>query len=47
MYATKEQALAIDTARVGNSFKIIAYAGTGKTTTLEMISQAMPERRGL
>ncbi|KAA8733718.1 ATP-dependent helicase [Acinetobacter qingfengensis] len=47
MHATKEQAIAIDTARLGHSFKIVAYAGTGKTTTLQMISQAMPERRGL
>ncbi len=47
MQATKEQAIAIDTARLGQSFKIVAYAGTGKTTTLEMISHAMPERRGL
>ena len=26
---------------------MIAYAGTGKTTTLQMISDAMPERRGM
>jgi ABC-type proline/glycine betaine transport system ATPase subunit len=26
---------------------VIAYAGTGKTTTLQMISDAMPERRGM
>jgi superfamily I DNA/RNA helicase len=47
MQPTKEQAIAIDTARLGQSFKIVAYAGTGKTTTLEMINQAMPQRRGL
>lgn len=47
MQATKEQAIAIDNARQGESFKIVAYAGTGKTTTLQMISQAMPEKRGL
>lgn len=47
MQATKEQACAIDTARLGQSFKIVAYAGTGKTTTLQMINQAMPERRGV
>lgn len=47
MQATREQEIAIDTARIGHSFKIIAYAGTGKTTTLQMISQSMPERRGL
>ncbi|MEX7541159.1 hypothetical protein AB0862_008665, partial [Acinetobacter baumannii] len=31
--ATYEQAIAIDNARLGQSFKVIAYAGTGKTTT--------------
>ena len=45
--ATYEQAVAIDNARLGQSFKVIAYAGTGKTTTLQMISDAMPERRGM
>ena len=45
--ATYEQAIAIDNARLGKSFKVIAYAGTGKTTTLQMISDAMPERRGM
>ncbi|MDR6106828.1 ABC-type branched-subunit amino acid transport system ATPase component [Acinetobacter baylyi] len=45
--ATYEQATAIDNARLGESFKVIAYAGTGKTTTLQMISDAMPERRGM
>lgn len=45
--ATYEQATAIDNARLGKSFKVIAYAGTGKTTTLQMISEAMPQRRGM
>ncbi|MBJ7437305.1 MAG: AAA family ATPase, partial [Acinetobacter sp.] len=45
--ATYEQAIAIDNARLGKSFKVIAYAGTGKTTTLQMISDAMPQRRGM
>lgn len=45
--ATYEQATAIDNARLGESFKVIAYAGTGKTTTLQMISDAMPQRRGM
>ena len=44
---TYEQALAIDNARLGQSFKVIAYAGTGKTSTLQMMSNAMPERRGM
>lgn len=47
MQPTHEQALAIDQARLWQSFKIVAYAGTGKTTTLQLISQAMPQRRGL
>lgn len=41
---TKEQAQAIDHARLGESFKIMAYAGTGKTTTLQLISNALPGR---
>ncbi|RYZ91627.1 MAG: DNA helicase, partial [Moraxellaceae bacterium] len=45
--ATKEQSLAIDHARLGESFKIMAYAGTGKTTTLKLISDAMPRRKGM
>ena len=47
MQPTYEQAVAIDTARLHQSFKIVAYAGTGKTTTLQMVSEAMPERRGV
>lgn len=45
--ATYEQAVAIDNARLGGSFKVVAYAGTGKTTTLQMISQALSHRRGM
>lgn len=45
--ATPEQQQAIAQAQSGQSFKIVAYAGTGKTTTLQMISQALPQRRGL
>ncbi|WOE30599.1 MULTISPECIES: 3'-5' exonuclease [unclassified Acinetobacter] len=45
--ATYEQAIAIDNARLGESFKVVAYAGTGKTTTLQMMSDAMPRRRGM
>ncbi|WP_445116767.1 AAA family ATPase [Acinetobacter sp. WZC-1] len=44
---TAEQSLAISEARKGQSFKVIAYAGTGKTTTLQLISNAMSERRGM
>jgi len=44
---TAEQQIAIEHALRGESFKVVAYAGTGKTTTLQMISAAMPERRGM
>ncbi|WP_099092642.1 UvrD-helicase domain-containing protein [Acinetobacter larvae] len=44
---TAEQSLAITQAAKGESFKVIAYAGTGKTTTLEMISNALSQRRGM
>lgn len=44
MQVTREQAQAIDHARLGDSFKIMAYAGTGKTTTLKLISDALPGR---
>lgn len=36
---TQEQQYAIDQANKGDSFKILAYAGAGKTATLQMISQ--------
>lgn len=45
--ATSEQQTAVDKAVSGESFKVIAYAGTGKTTTLKLISDAMPQRRGM
>lgn len=44
---TNEQNTAIEHALLGESFKVVAYAGTGKTTTLQMISHAMPQRRGM
>ena len=44
---TPEQRFAIAEAEKGQSFKVIAYAGTGKTTTLQLISDAMPQRRGM
>lgn len=36
---TKEQERALETALLGNSFKIVAYAGAGKTSTLRLISE--------
>ena len=43
---TDEQVRAIEAFRAGGSLKINAYAGTGKTSTLQMLSHAT-ERRGL
>lgn len=36
---TDEQVHALDTALTGESFKIVAYAGAGKTSTLRLISE--------
>lgn len=44
---TIEQQQAIELALQGQSFKVVAYAGTGKTTTLQMLSDVMPQRRGM
>lgn len=44
---TDEQLSAITQAQQGQSFKVIAYAGTGKTTTLQMISQSLQHRKGI
>jgi hypothetical protein len=41
---TPEQQAAIDIARTGESCVIEALAGTGKTSTLQMIAEAMPTR---
>lgn len=44
---TSEQDAAITLAQQGNSLKIMAYAGSGKTTTLQLISHALPQKKGL
>jgi superfamily I DNA/RNA helicase len=36
-----EQAAIIERAAAGDSFKIVAFAGTGKTTTIEMLAAAL------
>lgn len=41
---TDEQLQALDMALVGNSFKIVAYAGAGKTSTLRLISENLRGR---
>lgn len=44
---TPEQQEIIDAFTSGDSLVIEALAGTGKTTTLKMLANAMPQRRGL
>lgn len=41
---TDEQLLALQMAKTGQSFKIVAYAGAGKTTTLKLISENLKGR---
>lgn len=47
MKPTEEQQVAIDVATAGESLVLEAMAGTGKSSTLRMIAQAMPSRRML
>lgn len=44
---TDEQKNAIELALTGDSLKIEAYAGAGKTSTLSAIAEVMPGKRGL
>lgn len=44
---TDEQQSAMSHAVSGDSFKIAAYAGTGKTTTLKIIGDILSEKKGL
>lgn len=44
---TPEQAAIIDAARSGKNLVVQAGAGTGKTSTLKMVSRALVDRRGL
>lgn len=44
---TNEQARVVDRALKGESFKIMAFAGAGKTSTLKMISENAQNQRGL
>jgi hypothetical protein len=47
MDPTPEQQSAIEKFRTGNPLKIAAFAGSGKTTTLRMLAEATPSRRGV
>ncbi len=44
---TVEQDLILEQAEKGEMFKIMAYAGSGKTTTLKLISESRPKKAGL
>ena len=44
---TQEQRKAVAMAKKMQSFKVSALAGTGKTTTLAAIAQALGQRRGI
>lgn len=41
---TDEQLAALEMAKTGDSFKIVAYAGAGKTSTLKLISEQLSGR---
>ena len=43
---TDEQAVILDEYRAGGNLVVEALAGTGKTTTLKMLAQLAPSRRG-
>ena len=42
---TVEQAAAIDAFQLGRNLKVNAYAGTGKTSTLQMMAESV-DRKG-
>lgn len=44
---TEEQIFAVETAKRLEAMKISAFAGTGKTSTLDLIGQALAPRKGL
>lgn len=47
MKPTIEQINAIDTVVDGKSLKLIAFAGAGKTSTLQLIAEKLSDKRGL
>lgn len=44
---TDEQCEALDLATAGKTFKISAYAGSGKTSTLKLVGDKLSHKRGL
>lgn len=47
MNPTQEQQNAIEMAKSGKSFKMIAFAGAGKTSTLKLIAEALADKKGV
>lgn len=44
---TEEQAAIVEAYAGGSALRVVAYAGAGKTTTLQRMAQSQPGRRGL
>ncbi|WP_308444900.1 hypothetical protein [Paraburkholderia adhaesiva] len=44
---TEEQHAVLEVALRGGDLKIKAFAGAGKTSTLELVARQFPQRRGL
>ena len=44
---TEEQLKAVEAYRSGQDLKVVAVAGSGKTTTLRLMAEATPGKRGL
>lgn len=44
---TDEQRMAVDLALTGGDLKIKAFAGAGKTSTLQMLAERFGQRRGI
>jgi hypothetical protein len=47
MQLTDEQEVAVSAFTTGESLRLVAYAGAGKTSTLTAMAAARPEKRGL
>lgn len=47
MKPTPEQSKAVDIAMTGKTFKMSAYAGAGKTSTLKLIGNALAPKKGM
>lgn len=47
MQLTDEQHAIVERSKTGDSLKVLAFAGTGKTSTLQAVADAMPRRKML